>query len=682
MQGLTNKIFFSFLITSFFQLAPLDAAIYTPHTNNDERFARELIELDRHIRNNRRNLRTLNSLNSLKAQAPLFDIFIPYVEKSNLVIRSHQNLSQFINHCGDQIDLSHNLVAQFHSNLQAFCIHHFLTHAPTNLNQEHFQFIQNNLPAILDRRFESELHGLLSRLKARGENHASYVQLSEILIDHIVNTSHHPSQQLVEHIKVNQRLTQHFQEIGYVDQRASRLFSQHFYHMIDQARELAQNDAASESIKKFDQALSFFVENNHYLSTHQAARRFRFLAQDLMRRGHFEYSKYVYGSALTHLDQAHREDLAFGLIWVDINRNNYEQAERNLHALNILEEIDQYGSRVQFWSAKVLQNRRKSRAAHDIFKSIVERNPLSYYAILATKELSQLNVAQNEINRFIASTISAPLNYINLNANDYSPEFKKTLGRMAVWSRLLMGHWAYSEAMALKAGDVSRHIINENIARTAPQESIKRQLVRDLSHFFNSKDDFLQTFRLKNQAVSNGLYTIADVDLEQLFPTSYYDDIKNHDENVDPVIILSLIRQESAFNPRAISGAGARGLMQLMPATARMLERGVRARDLENTDTNIRLGIQYFNNRLDQYDGNLIYTLAAYNAGHHRVARWQREVFQSDDPLKIIESIPFVETRNYVKLIYRNMFFYRLLKEEHNLNQSIADSFIVRQKTL
>jgi soluble lytic murein transglycosylase len=118
----------------------------------------------------------------------------------------------------------------------------------------------------------------------------------------------------------------------------------------------------------------------------------------------------------------------------------------------------------------------------------------------------------------------------------------------------------------------------------------------------------------------------------------------------------------------ARSSAGARGLMQLMPNTAKQFKRKLKSRQLYNPSLNIKIGTKYFNTLLENYDNNLVYSLAAYNAGESRVNVWQQEYMTSDNILKNIENIPFLETRKYVKLIFRNIFFYKMI-----LNKDLKD---------
>src|SRR5262249_2603125 len=128
--------------------------------------------------------------------------------------------------------------------------------------------------------------------------------------------------------------------------------------------------------------------------------------------------------------------------------------------------------------------------------------------------------------------------------------------------------------------------------------------------------------------------------------------------------VASLIRQESEFNPTAISRANAMGLMQLLPQVGKGLAKELRinhfsADDLLVPSTNLQLGTRYFRRIVDHYDGQVEYALAAYNAGENRVEEWRKGEFK--DKAEFVESIPFTETREYVQAILRNTAFYKLL---------------------
>jgi soluble lytic murein transglycosylase len=118
--------------------------------------------------------------------------------------------------------------------------------------------------------------------------------------------------------------------------------------------------------------------------------------------------------------------------------------------------------------------------------------------------------------------------------------------------------------------------------------------------------------------------------------------------------VLAVMRQESAFNARAASHAGARGLMQLMPATARSVAKRLgkpysNRRDLFQPEINIPLGTAYLSQVYNRLEHNPVLATAAYNAGPHRVQRWlPKHTLEAD---VWVETIPFKETRNYVKRV-------------------------------
>ncbi len=165
-----------------------------------------------------------------------------------------------------------------------------------------------------------------------------------------------------------------------------------------------------------------------------------------------------------------------------------------------------------------------------------------------------------------------------------------------------------------------------------------------------------------------------------LFPEPWWGTIRAESakNGLDPYMVASLIRQESEFNPNAISYADAYGLMQLLPTVGRTMARqegmrNFRTFQLLDPETNIRLGTRYLRQMLDRFGGVQEYALAAYNAGDNRVAGWQTEGPYSGMD-EFVESIPFSETRNYVQAIVRNEETYRAIdayaQAQHNVNRA------------
>ena len=151
-----------------------------------------------------------------------------------------------------------------------------------------------------------------------------------------------------------------------------------------------------------------------------------------------------------------------------------------------------------------------------------------------------------------------------------------------------------------------------------------------------------------------------------LYPAPLADVIlrESRKHGIDPALFAALVRQESWYNPRATSGAGARGLAQVMPRTGQAVARSLRfphwdAALLYEPEASVTLGAAHLASSLSRYDHEAR-ALAAYNAGQSRVERWNRKR-GTDDIEVFIERIPFVETRDYVRIVLRNRELYRAL---------------------
>ncbi len=149
---------------------------------------------------------------------------------------------------------------------------------------------------------------------------------------------------------------------------------------------------------------------------------------------------------------------------------------------------------------------------------------------------------------------------------------------------------------------------------------------------------------------------------------------------LDDSFILALIRQESEFDSKANSFAGAKGLMQIMPATGKLLSKKVglsysRAKLTENDFYNLQLGSYYITNLYNEFNGSIYMALAAYNAGPHRVTRWVKRFgdprTNKIDPIDWIELIPFSETRNYVQRVIENIQVYKFVLEKKEISNNI-----------
>ena len=196
-----------------------------------------------------------------------------------------------------------------------------------------------------------------------------------------------------------------------------------------------------------------------------------------------------------------------------------------------------------------------------------------------------------------------------------------------------------------------------------------------------SKRDKLVASKIANeqQWYDRAIFTLAkegyldDVNLR--FPLGFEKDIKRYSgkQKINPAWAFAIARRESSFMPDANSSAGAKGLMQVMPGTAKQLARKkVSTKELLNAKSNIKLGTKYLRNLLDRHDGNQVLATAAYNAGPYRVKSWLKG--SKSLPADVwIETIPFKETREYVKSV---LAYQQIYQQKVGSKESLFDKII------
>lgn len=165
------------------------------------------------------------------------------------------------------------------------------------------------------------------------------------------------------------------------------------------------------------------------------------------------------------------------------------------------------------------------------------------------------------------------------------------------------------------------------------------------------------------------IFNIKQVILKKIYPKTYSEYVEKYAKefNVDPLLIFSIIKAESNFNEKAHSSSGAKGLMQLMEATAleianKINEPLIEQDSLLEPEKNIMIGTKYYAELLKSYDGNMLLALTAYNAGMGNVNEWiQNGIIRQDG--SDIENIPYKETNMYVRKIINNYKMYKTIYE-------------------
>ena len=265
------------------------------------------------------------------------------------------------------------------------------------------------------------------------------------------------------------------------------------------------------------------------------------------------------------------------------------------------------------------------------WRSVINKDPLSYYAVMAAKRLDTTLVASDR----------SPSNYGKIPAIDS----------------------ARSRVASLKdvGMDVEAGFENDKLFRDAMANPTRMVAT---AHALAGTDQASRSIALGRRAVEEIGHSPENFRL--YFPVLERETLisSSKENGLDPVLVAALIRQESNFNPMATSPVGARGLMQLMPDVGKGLaaSKGIGPWDpdlLYQPAINIKLGTAHLRGLVRRYP-EVVKVLSAYNAGESRVERWSSKT-GAGDPEVFTERIPFVETRDYVRIVLRNRAYYQAL---------------------
>ena len=418
----------------------------------------------------------------------------------------------------------------------------------------------------------------------------------------------------------------------------------------------------SKSKKDLNKLIKIGKQNEKSISKRFALRLLIVLGKRFIAREQYPLAKTCFREALAFASPEKYDATLFLYLWPDLLNEDYKSANKAIDEFKLHGKFDDLEKRLQFWIAYASEMEGKEKLAQYYYNKILEQSPLSYYSIMANKRLHGLlgKEKKNWISSFMARRENdrRPLSH-----SEYSTLLNRALKRIKIFALLELEEFLGHEGEKISKTPIKELLRHHAMYSQIQNQELKEKITLHVASILAEGKNYLKSFSLIYEGMKEDNFSVNLFVLKTLFPAPYFNRIKSlaHNKKIDPYIILSLIRQESAFNPRATSSAGAKGLMQLMLPTARQTHRRVSSKSLERPKTNLSIGIRHFAKLYKRFDKNLIYTLAAYNAGAHRVKRWKKQYFRNDKILHLIESIPFDETNLYVKLIFRNIFFYKLL---------------------
>ncbi|HAC62843.1 MAG TPA: tail length tape measure protein [Cyanothece sp. UBA12306] len=297
-----------------------------------------------------------------------------------------------------------------------------------------------------------------------------------------------------------------------------------------------------------------------------------------------------------------------------------------------------------FWVGKWAQKLGRLDDADAAFKHAVTRHPQSYYAWRSAVQLGW-NVGNfNNIRQTLPQVVKPTTRSLPPAGSDIFKELYR-LGEDG-------------EAITLfqaEMGDRTEFDVNESFT-DALLKLIQGKNLQGINQvwYLQKKDDPESQEQWKKLRETPEYW-------HALFPFPFYETITKwtQQRQLNPLLVTSLMRQESRFEPEIASPVGAKGLMQVMPATGEWVANKIQLKNysLSNPNDNVNLGTWYLNYTHDTYSNNSLLAVASYNAGPGNVSKWVKR-YQTSDPDVFVEKIPFRETKGYVESVFGNYWNY------------------------
>ena len=340
------------------------------------------------------------------------------------------------------------------------------------------------------------------------------------------------------------------------------------------------------------------------------------------------------------------EIAAWELAWYHYQQNNWETSLKYINdGLRNGINNPEVAAKFVYWQGKLAVLEKKQERAQRIFNNLLSWYPNTFYGMLALRTMSSL--------------VPKKIPYKEKDYwHDNPPELKANEERTEL---------EFAEfVMAAGDGNIGAKHIRNLVDLKSPKELIwKSSLVLDEYGEYRS----LQTIVVNHYLGDLKRIPIEDQQVWTFaYPRPYWIDVQNFSKNagIDPYLALAIMREESLYQADVVSPASARGLMQLMPYTGKRVAKiiGLQLKDekdLFDPKINIQLGTSYLG-QISKRFGEVIQIAGSYNAGPGRMKEWLKR-FPDRDLDEFVESIPYIETRNYVKRVFRTHQLYKAIYE-------------------
>lgn len=371
------------------------------------------------------------------------------------------------------------------------------------------------------------------------------------------------------------------------------------------------------------------------------------------------------------------DEALWNIGWSAYRAGRYSEAARTFSSYGKTNLSGAQRGQFLYWTGRSLEKTGRKKEAVAVYNRVCATQP-AYYCQTARNRLDFINGNNAEaFSPFRQEVRGAPVpDDASFEAQkDEDPYGESSMGWVAegnaengqpgqdAWVSVsdLSLDPRYLAARELLILGLDTHASNE-LAALKKRYADDPEALIELADLFYQAGDYYRAMRIYYRYLSKvdpALRTEAASELRAYsFPPGLVESVRlKAPEGVDPYLVAAVMREESSYNPKAVSVTGALGLMQIMPSTGRFVagklgRENFEPRELLNPETNIRIGAWYIGYLARKFDQDIVLTIAGYNAGPGAVTKWAETLPSEFD--EFIESIPYAETRNYAKKVLKS----------------------------
>ncbi|HUI46167.1 MAG TPA: tetratricopeptide repeat protein [Nitrospirota bacterium] len=359
--------------------------------------------------------------------------------------------------------------------------------------------------------------------------------------------------------------------------------------------------------------------------------------------------------------------------WSFYTSSDYRRSEQTLQELVNRYPRSFLANQSRYWQGRAAEKMGNRSRAAAYYEEVLRKGPYTYYGYRAAERKARLEAAITDLKTASTNSIDIddvcggtfsrdePMNSFDIDAGP--PEWT------AETRQVLSGEPSYQKSLELMSLDMKKEAAQElwalegSVPRKQGMSIALSRAFFDLGDYYHSLQLVLRNYERylerPREGIPDDLWLLA-------YPQGYWESILSYAQKYgqDPYYIAAIVREESQFFSGALSPAGARGLMQVMPTTGEWVARRIKLdrfdqNKLFDADTGINVGTWYIGYLMKQFKGDPLLVAAAYNAGPDAVTAWLAKFGFNSDRDAFVEEIPYAETRGYVKKVLRNYGEYR-----------------------